>query len=120
VSEYATLLENNGFEVRFMTLFDRPTGLADGEAGLRNWIAMFGADYLSKVGTGTREAFFLKVEELLRPGSFRDGQWWADYRRLRFVACKWTTYLPVVPIRVPRGELNHRRPRSGSARKTSM
>lgn len=88
VSEYATLLENNGFEVRFMTLFDRPTGLADGEAGLRNWITMFGADYLSKVGTETREAFFLKVEELLRPESFRDGQWWADYRRLRFAARK--------------------------------
>jgi len=27
--------KNEGFEVRFMTLFDRPTPLADGEAGLK-------------------------------------------------------------------------------------
>jgi trans-aconitate methyltransferase len=88
VSEYATLLEQNKFEVRFMTLFDRPTALADGETGMRNWIEMFASDYLAKVPRETREAFFQKVEGLLRPELFRDGQWWADYRRLRFVAAK--------------------------------
>ena len=54
------LLEKNGFEVRFMTLFDRPTALADGEAGMRNWIAMFGSDYLAKVDAEKREAFLSK------------------------------------------------------------
>jgi len=86
VAEYSALLEGSGFEVQMITLFDRPTGLADGEAGLRNWITMFGSDYLSKVNSETREPFFRRVEELLRPDLFRDGQWWADYRRLRFVA----------------------------------
>jgi trans-aconitate methyltransferase len=86
--DYATLLENSGFEVRFMTLFDRPTGLSDGEAGMRNWITMFASDYLSKVNSEARERFFRRVEELLRPELFREGQWWADYRRLRFVAYK--------------------------------
>jgi len=28
------------------------------------------------------------VETRLRPKLFRDGQWVADYRRLRLVACK--------------------------------
>jgi hypothetical protein len=28
------------------------------------------------------------VEDVLRPELFRDGQWWADYRRLRFAAWK--------------------------------
>jgi trans-aconitate methyltransferase len=88
VSEYATLLEKNGFEVRFITLFDRPTPLADGEAGLRNWITMFWSDSIAKLIPEAKEAFFRRVEELLRPELFRDGQWWADYRRLRFAAWK--------------------------------
>jgi trans-aconitate methyltransferase len=88
VSEYSTLAEKNGFEVRLITLFDRPTGLADGAAGMRNWINMFSADYLAKAGEAKREEFFRRVEEMLRPRLFRDGQWWADYRRLRLVAHK--------------------------------
>ena len=88
VSEYSTLAERNGLEVRFITLFDRPTGLADGAAGMRNWIFMFGADYLAKAGESRREEFLGRVEEMLRPKLFRDGQWWADYRRLRLVAYK--------------------------------
>jgi trans-aconitate methyltransferase len=88
VSEYATLLETNGLEVRFITLFDRPTPLADGEAGMRNWITMFGSDYSAKLPAGTREAFLQRVEELLRPELFRDGQWMADYRRLRLAAAR--------------------------------
>ena len=88
VSEYAALAEKNGFEIRLITLFDRPTGLSNGAEGLRNWIAMFGGDYLAKAGEAKREEFLRRVEETLRPKLFRDGQWWADYRRLRLVAYK--------------------------------
>ena len=88
VSEYATLLETNGLEVRFITLFDRPTPLADGEAGMRNWITMFGSYYSAKLSPEKRDSFLRRVEELLHPELFRDGQWMADYRRLRLVAAK--------------------------------
>ena len=88
VSEYSTRAERNGFEVRLITLFDRPTGLADGAAGMRNWILMFAADYLAKAGEARREQFLCRVEEMLRPKLFHDEQWWADYRRLRLVAYK--------------------------------
>ena len=88
VSEYSTLLEKYGFEVRFITLFDRPTQLAEGGAGLRNWIQMFASSYLADLNPESREMFLQRVEELLRPELFRDGQWWADYRRLRFAAWK--------------------------------
>ena len=88
VAEYSAQLEGSGFEVRLITLFDRPTGLTDGEAGLRNWITMFGSEYLAKVNSEMSEPFFRRVEELLRPELFKDGQWRADYRRLRFVAYK--------------------------------
>ena len=88
VGEYATLAEKNGFEVRFVTLFDRPTELADGATGLRNWIRMFCAAYLERVGASRQDEFINRVEELLRPRLFRDGHWHADYRRLRLVAHK--------------------------------
>jgi trans-aconitate methyltransferase len=88
IGEYTSLAEKNGLEVRFVTLFDRPTELADGPAGLRNWVAMFGGDYLAKAGPENREDFLQKVEQVLRPKLFRDRKWWADYRRLRLVAMK--------------------------------
>jgi len=88
VGDYATLAEKNGFEVRFIRLFDRPTELADGAAGLRNWIKMFCRAYLERVGASQEEEFIQKAEDLLRPKLFREGQWCADYRRLRLLAHK--------------------------------
>ena len=91
VSQYAAIIEKSGLEVRFITLFDRPTELADGSAGMRNWIAMFGGDYLAKAGPAKRESFLQTVEEILRPKLFHEGSWRADYRRLRLVAYKSET-----------------------------
>jgi SAM-dependent methyltransferase len=88
VSQYSALLENQGFEVRFMSLFDRPTPLEAGEAGLRNWIAAFAPDFYSQFDPDEREQFLRVVEQRLRPDLFRDGRWFADYRRLRFAAWK--------------------------------
>jgi trans-aconitate methyltransferase len=88
VGEYSGRAEKYGLEVRFATLFDRPTPLADGEAGLRNWMTMFCGEYLAKAGEGKREEFIRRVEGRLGPPLFRDGQWVADYRRLRIVAYK--------------------------------
>jgi trans-aconitate methyltransferase len=79
VGEYASLLEKHDFEVRLMTLFDRPTKLEGGEGGLREWVETFRAD-----NTRPME----EVETELRPALFHDGSWFADYRRLRFVAVR--------------------------------
>ncbi len=86
VGEYSTLAEKSGLEVRYAALFDRPTELAGGEEGLRNWITMFFGEYLSKIASSKREEFFRRVEDNLRPKFFRNGRWWADYWRLRLVA----------------------------------
>jgi hypothetical protein len=83
--EYALLLERAGLAVTFATLFDRPTPL-EGEAGMRNWVEMFGGHFLSRVPPERRADFFRQVEEELRPLLHRDGSWFADYRRLRIVA----------------------------------
>jgi len=85
VGEYTGLLERAGLEVTFATLFDRPTPL-EGADGLRRWIEMFGGRFLERVPLDRREEFFCGVEAALRPLLWRDGAWFADYRRLRVVA----------------------------------
>jgi trans-aconitate 2-methyltransferase len=87
VAEYATLLESAGLEVRFTTLFDRPTPL-EGAGGLRDWVAMFAGGALEAVPPRRREEFLRAAEEAARPALFRAGAWTADYRRLRVVAVR--------------------------------
>jgi trans-aconitate 2-methyltransferase len=85
IAEYATLLERGGLEVTFAVLFDRLTPL-EGEQGMRHWVEMFGNSVLRQVPPERREEFFRHVEAELRPTLYRDGTWYADYRRLRVVA----------------------------------
>ena len=80
-------MENAGFEARTMFLFDRPTPL-DGPDGAYNWLQQFCAYYLDDLSAEDREAVVRDAQERARPALFRDGQWFADYRRLRFVAVK--------------------------------
>jgi hypothetical protein len=88
VAEYARVLEDAGLEVSYAILFDRPTLLADGEQGLRNWIAMFADRFIAVVPENEREPILARVEQQLRPRLYYDGAWHADYRRLRVVAKK--------------------------------
>jgi trans-aconitate 2-methyltransferase len=85
--QYAGELERRGFDVTFATLFDRPTPL-EGEAGMRDWVRMFGGVFLEQVPPDRREAFVQDVERGLRPSLYHEGRWHADYRRLRVVAYK--------------------------------
>ena len=83
LAEYAGLLERQGFAVTFAWLFDRPTPIDGGEAGMQQWLAMFCRDFLAAVPDGRRDGVVRAIEERLRPRLFRDGAWVADYRRLR-------------------------------------
>jgi trans-aconitate 2-methyltransferase len=85
IAEYSGILERHGFEVTFATLFDRPTAL-EGEDGLRKWFEMFGGSLLNRLSPGDRQACLAALETDLRPALYRDGTWFADYRRLRIVA----------------------------------
>lgn len=87
IGDYATRLEQQGFDVTVAVLFDRPTPLA-GKAGMANWLQMFADGLLSGVPQEGRSAVIQAVEEQLRPTLYRDGSWFADYRRLRVVAFK--------------------------------
>jgi trans-aconitate methyltransferase len=88
IGEYALLLENQGFEVSYAVLFDRPTPLEGGSAGMVNWIEMFAGGFWSGLSQEVRSHAIHQVEERLRPALYRDGNWIADYRRLRVVALK--------------------------------
>ncbi|HLH24356.1 MAG TPA: methyltransferase domain-containing protein [Chloroflexota bacterium] len=88
IPEYAALLEQAGFEVTFMHLFDRPTPLDDCPHGPADWVRMFGGPFLDAVPPDRRDAVAARVSALVRPTLYRDGHWIADYRRLRFVAVR--------------------------------
>jgi trans-aconitate methyltransferase len=87
VGEYASLLEAGGLEVKSAALFDRPTPL-EGPDGLQGWVRMFGGLVLKAVPAGRRDEFLRAVEDAARPDLYRDGGWFADYRRLRVVAVR--------------------------------
>ncbi|WP_409342010.1 class I SAM-dependent methyltransferase [Paenibacillus sp. MBLB4367] len=90
VGEYASLLGQAGFIVRMALHWDRPTQLADGENGFRDWLDAFaGAFFAGMSETAKREAY-ANAEEAARSKLFdaASGVWTADYKRLRIVAEK--------------------------------
>lgn len=84
IGEYTGLLESHALEVQWAQLFARPTALA-GEGGMRGWIEMF---HSSLLPVGERDEILAEAEAALRPTLYRDGKWFADYRRLRVRADK--------------------------------
>jgi trans-aconitate 2-methyltransferase len=90
LGEYAALLETVGLEVVYANLFDRPTPL--GEAGLAGWLEMFAQRSFAALSADEWAKMIKAVEaavpQLYQSGEGRNGEWTADYRRLRIVAIK--------------------------------
>ena len=87
VGEYTSLLENAGFEIRTALLFDRPTRL-EGPEGMANWIRQFKWFYFEPLPREAQKKAIDDVIQILRPALHREGQWYADYRRLRIASVK--------------------------------
>ena len=89
IGEYASLLEQTGFTVRYAVLFDRPTQLK-GNNGLYDWIKMFVNIPFEGVKESDRENILLETVEGLRDKLFNHESkiWFADYVRLRIRAVK--------------------------------
>ena len=87
-AQQAALLEGAGFRVARMEYFPRPTPLADCPDGLADWLEMFGRSLTAGVPADRLPRVLARVNELAapRPRLRRDGEWFADYWRLRFVA----------------------------------
>ncbi len=87
IGEYATLLEKQGFSVIKAAHFDRPTPLK-GEDGLKNWFLMFTQNFFSGISASEKEDILAAVQASLKATHFADGQWVADYKRIRIMAIK--------------------------------
>jgi trans-aconitate methyltransferase len=82
-SQYQAMLEAQGFTVRQIGLYPRPTPLPTGVEG---WLSTFRAPFFDQFGE-RRDAVISYVTELLRPVICDDsGRWIADYVRLRVCA----------------------------------
>jgi len=70
--------------VERLELFPRPTPLP---TGMEGWLEVFGQPLLDRLPPASRAAASARVLELLRP-ALRDeeGNWTADYLRLRLLA----------------------------------
>lgn len=88
LATYSTLLENAGFRVTGAVHFDRDTKLEDSEDGIKKWLYMFGEDFFYHIPPDQKEIIILEVRESLRPSYLKEGNWYADYKRLRFTAIK--------------------------------
>ncbi|MAZ28388.1 MAG: SAM-dependent methyltransferase [Cytophagaceae bacterium] len=88
VGEYTSLLEKHGFEVNMALCFDRPTPLADKATGIKDWLTMFGAAFLTGVPENEKEAIRAEVQKMLEPTLLKGDTWLADYKRLRIMATK--------------------------------
>lgn len=85
VDGYSHRLERHGFKVERIALIPRPTPLAEG--GMSGWIRTFRRGVLDTLPEAMRETVVEEAVALLRP-VLRDeeGNWTADYVRLRFIA----------------------------------
>lgn len=84
--EYRTLLEASGFAVADLDLIPRPT-LLPGDIG--GWLDTFAQPYLRHVPEGERPGLVADVVAALRDRLCdANGDWRADYVRLRFRAMK--------------------------------
>ena len=85
IGEYSSLLETQGFKVTYASLSDRPTQL-EGEDGLANWLEMFAGDRL--ISLSSKAEIINQIESQLRSALYREGHWFADYKRIQIVAFK--------------------------------
>lgn len=86
LGEYTSLLESHGFEVAYASTFDRWNRLEHPERGLREWLEMFAGAYFEGIPKTDRVTAYAAIENRLRDELWRDGAWWADYKRLRILA----------------------------------
>jgi len=86
VEDYGARLAARGFAVEYIALIPRPTPLPGDITG---WLETFTESFTAALPAAERPAFIDEVREALRPRLCdSNGQWTADYVRLRFRAIK--------------------------------
>ncbi|RYE11887.1 MAG: class I SAM-dependent methyltransferase [Sphingobacteriaceae bacterium] len=88
VGAYTSMLETAGFKVIYAAHFDRETLLQDQAEGVKKWITMFASNFFTGVKEAYQPEILNEVAHQLQPFYEKDGEWYADYKRLRFIAIK--------------------------------
>jgi trans-aconitate methyltransferase len=84
VADYRSRLERGGFAVDYIALIPRPTPLP---TAMEGWLETFGAPFFGRLPAADRSVALNEVVALLRPVLCDgEGNWTADYMRLRFAA----------------------------------
>jgi trans-aconitate methyltransferase len=84
---YTRRLQRHGLQVQQIALIPRPTPLA--ESGMEGWLRTFRRGVLDSLPESLRDRVVAETTALLVPAlRDEDGNWVADYVRLRFIATK--------------------------------
>lgn len=84
VADYRSRLVRGGFAVEYIALIPRPTPLP---TGMKAWLQVFSIPFSGLLPEHDRDAFLDDAVEILRPVLCDEqGNWTADYMRLRFAA----------------------------------
>ena len=87
IATYATKLEKAGFRVVRAEHYDRWTPLV-GETGLRDWYVMFTKIFFKGISEVEQAEILQDAQDQLAEKHFKEGVWYADYKRIRIVALK--------------------------------
>jgi SAM-dependent methyltransferase len=86
VEDYSQRLTKAGFTINYIALIPRPTPLP---GDVTAWLETFAESFTNSLPPADRPAYIAEVQETLRPQLCNaEGQWTADYVRLRFSAKK--------------------------------
>jgi hypothetical protein len=86
VEDYSQRLRRAGFTPAYIALIPRPTPLP---GDVKAWLETFCENFTRPLPEANRPGFLTEVQETLRPKLCdTQGQWTADYVRLRFSAIK--------------------------------
>ena len=88
LGKYSTLLENKGFRVEFASHFDRETELQDPQTGMQDWLCTFGNSFFQGIPKKQEKEILSAIIGRLKSTNFKNGRWYADYKRLRILAVK--------------------------------
>ncbi len=87
IGQHAPLLERHNLRVETAALFQRPTPL-QGKDAAADWMRMFATQALERTPPQERELILHDAQESLRDTLWHNGQWYADYVRIRITAVR--------------------------------
>jgi trans-aconitate methyltransferase len=86
IEDYSARLRKAGFVIPYISLFPRPTALP---GDITDWLETFAENFLRALPAAERTAYLREVRDAVQPKLCdANGNWTADYVRLRFAAVK--------------------------------